>query len=106
MQSGGGIQNKVLESMALGKVNLVSALAAAALKGLENGCCTGERVMYICRTPEEYVKRLLDMAVKRTAVSTFSEYETVGQAAREYIRRHYTWEKYGEAYLKGIEGER
>ena len=106
MQSGGGIQNKVLESMALGKVNLVSPLAAAALKGLENGCCTGERVMYICRTPEEYVKRLLDMAVKRTAVSTFSEYETVGQAAREYIRRHYTWEKYGEAYLKGIEGER
>ena len=79
---------------------------AAALKGLENGCWTGERVMYICRTPEEYVKRLLDMAEKRTAGSTFSEYETVGRAAREYIRRYYTWEKYGEAYLKGIEGER
>ena len=106
MQSGGGIQNKVLESMALGKVNLVSPLAAAALKGLENGCCTGERVMYICRTPEEYVKQLLDMAEKRTADSTFSAYETVGRAAREYIRRYYTWEKYGEAYLKGIEGER
>ena len=130
MQSGGGIQNKVLESMALGKVNLVSPLAAAALEGLENGCCAGERVMYICRTPEEYAKRLSDMAEKTAEKRSlgrgnetghadeighvdetghgpgFSEYENVGLAAREYIRRHYTWEKYGEAYLKGIEGER
>ena len=130
MQSGGGIQNKVLESMALGKVNLVSPLAAAALEGLENGCCAGERVMYICRTPEEYADRLLDMAEKTAEkrslgrgnetghadetehvdetgrVLGFSEYENAGRAAREYIRRHYTWEKYGEAYLKGIEGER
>ena len=140
MQSGGGIQNKVLESMALGKVNLVSPLAAAALEGLENGCCAGERVMYICRTPEEYAKRLSDMAEKTAEKRSLGrgnetghadeighvdetghgpgfseyenvglaarEYENVGRSAREYIRRHYTWEKYGEAYLKGIEGER
>lgn len=108
MQSGGGIQNKVLESMALGKVNLVSPLAAAALEGLENGCCAGERVMYICRTPEEYADRLLDMAEKTAEKRSlgrgnetghadetehvdetgralgFSEYENAGHAAREY----------------------
>ena len=108
MQSGGGIQNKVLESMALARVNLVSPLAAAALEGLENGCCAGERVMYICRTPEEYAKRLLDMAEKTAekrrlgrgnetghADETehvdetgralgFSEYENMGHAAWEY----------------------
>ena len=131
MQSGGGIQNKVLESMALGKVNIVSPLAAAALQGLENGCCAGERVLYICQTPEEYAERLLDMAEKRAARrgadtgrgadtsrgaamgrsgekgydAGFGEYEAVGRAAREHIRRNYTWEKYGEAYLEGIEGK-
>lgn len=35
MQTGGGIQNKVLEAMALGKINLLSSKAAAPIGNAE-----------------------------------------------------------------------
>ena len=91
MQSGGGIQNKVLEGMALGKVNLVSSLAAAALTGVESG-----RELWVADKPEDYVKRIL--ALKENPESG----RAMGERAREYIKGRYTWEKYGEAYLKEI----
>ena len=37
MQTGGGIQNKVLEAMAMGKLNLVSSKAAEPISGAESG---------------------------------------------------------------------
>lgn len=91
MQSGGGIQNKVLEGMALGKVNLVSSLAAAALTGVESG-----RELWVADQPEDYVKRIL--ALQENPESG----RAMGERAREYIKGRYTWEKYGEAYLKEI----
>ena len=91
MQSGGGIQNKVLEGMALGKVNLVSSLAAAALTGVESG-----RELWVADRPEDYVKLIL--ALKENPESG----RAMGERAREYIKGRYSWEKYGEAYLKEI----
>ena len=108
MQSGGGIQNKVLEGMALGKVNIVSSLAAAALEGV----VPGEELL-IADTPEEYAEILTDMCRREeekaaAAASGKAEtgeavsYDAIGLKAREYIRGRYTWEKYGEGYLAGI----
>ena len=114
MQSGGGIQNKVLEGMALGKVNLVSKLGAAALEGLD-----GDRKLILADRPEDYIRILLDMK-KHTAgnggaaaagnaeeiIDALYDYAAIGKAAREYIRGHYTWQSYGEGYIAGIEDAR
>ena len=118
MQSGGGIQNKVLEGMALGKVNIVSSLAAAALEGV----VPGEELL-IADTPEEYAEILTDMCRREEEKAAAAasgkadvskaeageaetgkavSYDAIGLRAREYIRGRYTWEKYGEGYLEGI----
>ncbi len=102
MQSGGGIQNKVLEGMALGKVNLVSKLGAAALEGLGT-----DRELILADRPEDYVRILLDMKKHADdAGGALYDYDAIGKAAREYIRGHYTWQSYGEGYLAGIEDAR
>ena len=123
MQSGGGIQNKVLEGMALGKVNLVSPLAAAALPDVEDG-----RELWILKTPDEYTDRILALreewlkaAGKDGAAGEKAAGEAAGEAAgkaagetagetaaamglraRAYIRERFTWEKYGERYLREL----
>ena len=106
MQSGGGIQNKVLEGMALGKVNLVSKLAADALEGLD-----GERELILADRPEDYIRILRDMkkAMKdrkrpvplkentadpetgKQPGKRLYDYDAIGKAAKEYIRARYTW---------------
>jgi len=125
MQSGGGIQNKVLEGMALGKVNIVSSLAAAALEGVVPG-----KELLIADRPEQYAEILTDMCPwadkKSAAVSGTAEecktesgkaedgkaedgkaerYDSICLNAREYIRSRYTWDKYGEGYIEGIEDD-
>ena len=121
MQSGGGIQNKVLEGMALGKVNLVSKLAADALEGLD-----GERELILADRPEDYIRILRDMKkamkdrmrpvpLKENTADPEAgnrpgnwlyDYDAIGKAAREYIRARYTWQSYGEGYIAGIEDAR
>ena len=121
MQSGGGIQNKVLEGMALGKVNLVSKLAAAALEGLGRN-----RELILADRPGDYIRVLKDMKKAaeeqkqpaprqngpegpQTGNQTgkrLYDYDAVGKAAREYIRARYTWQSYGEGYIAGIEDAR
>jgi len=99
MQTGGGIQNKVLEGMALGKVNVVSSLAAKPILGTEN-----MRNIIIADTPDSYVQILSEMAESSGSERNNPEkYEKIGRAARELIQNNYTWEKYGEKYIEGIE---
>lgn len=94
MQTGGGIQNKVLEGMALGKVNIISGLAARPIEGGENG-----KHFLIADSPDEYVEILMHWKENR------ERYEEIGENARELIRERYSWKRYGEMYLAGIEGK-
>lgn len=91
MQTGGGIQNKVLEGMALGKINLVSSLAAEPIVGAED-----KKHLLIADTAEEYIQYLKKIWENREI------YEPVEENARKYIRENYTWEKYGREYIDGI----
>lgn len=92
MQTGGGIQNKVLEGMALGKINVISELAARPIRGAEDG-----RHFLVANTPEDYQKILLELSINH------SKYAEIGKQARELIQRQFTWENYGARYLEGIE---
>ncbi len=91
MQTGGGIQNKVLEGMALGKVNIVSSLAARPIVGAQAG-----KHILVADTPEEYEAYLMDM------VDGIRTYEDVGANARRLVQGRYTWKSYGDRYLGGI----
>lgn len=92
MQTGGGIQNKVLEAMALGKVNLLSAKAARPITGAVDG-----KHFFICDTREEYEQRLKEL------ISSPEKAEQMGTCARQFICEHYTWERYGKQYLSCLE---
>lgn len=92
MQTGGGIQNKVLEAMAIGKVNLLSEKAAKPITGAKDG-----EHFLICDTCADYERnltRLLNDPKERTRIEA---------NAKAFIHAHYTWEKYGEQYVAALE---
>jgi len=91
MQTGGGIQNKVLETMALGTVNIVSPLAARGI-GARHG-----RHWLVIDDPQEMAHTLNDIAAHP------EKYLPLGTAARDYIRRHFTWTIYGRKIREVVE---
>ncbi|GAB6072772.1 glycosyltransferase family 4 protein [Venenivibrio stagnispumantis] len=91
MQTGGGIQNKVLESMALGTINIVSSLAAKPI-----GAKHGEH-FFVCDKPDEIVK-LINYIYQNP-----EKYEMIKKNAREYIRNNFTWSIYEKKLLRIIE---
>lgn len=91
MQTGGGIQNKVLEGMALGKVNIVSSLAANPIIGAKDG----EHFM-VADTPDEYVDIILKIAEEREL------YKDLGCQARQLIMDRFTWDNYGHEFISGL----
>lgn len=92
MQTGGGIQNKVLEAMAMGKLCLLSSIAAEPIYGARDG-----EHFVICDTAEEYencYKRISNDSVYR---------DTIGENARNLICERYTWEQYGAQYIAHLQ---
>ena len=83
MQTGGG--------MALGKINVISELAAGPIAGGENG-----KHFLIANTAEEYCGLLEKIADNR------NKYEQIGRDARKFIKKNYTWEAYIEVYLRTL----
>jgi glycosyltransferase involved in cell wall biosynthesis len=82
-----GIQNKVLEAMAMGRPVLASAPAAAGLGArLDDEICVAEDAeAMVC----EVVRLLRDSYAA----------ETLGEAARRFVEREYVW----EGAMRGIE---
>jgi glycosyltransferase involved in cell wall biosynthesis len=119
MQTGGGIQNKVLEGMALGKVNIVSSLAAGPIVGAKHG-----ENMFIVDDPAEYVRVVKDLVQSKNADSGIGEkallvqgsgtiedgeglksedqYTKIEKNARNLIRNQFTWERYKSVLLESI----
>jgi glycosyltransferase involved in cell wall biosynthesis len=92
MQTGAGIQNKVLEAMALGAINIITSLAATPIIGGIN-----EEHFLVMDTPNEF---------RNTILSVFEQpdkYKKIKQSARHFITEHYTWAKYEEEYIKAID---
>ncbi|MDD3252702.1 MAG: glycosyltransferase family 4 protein [Lachnospiraceae bacterium] len=92
MQTGGGIQNKVLEGMALGKVNIVSSLAAGPIIGAVDG-----KHLLVADRPEDMERLILELAEDQ------HRYDEIGKHAKELIEKTFSWVAYGEGYVSGIE---
>jgi glycosyltransferase involved in cell wall biosynthesis len=92
MQTGGGIQNKVLEAMALGAVNILTSSAAAPIIGGING-----EHFLIADTPGEFRAIILDI------LAYPDKYKKIRQASRNFISRSYTWQAYEKEYIQAIE---
>ena len=77
-----GIQNKVLEAMAMGKATVASPAALAGLRQVQPGTH-----LLSASTPAEWaetVTRLLDDAEQRTVL---------GAAARAYVEANHHWDR-------------
>jgi len=91
MQTGAGIQNKVLESMALGTINIITDLAAKPIGGVggedyfvvDDPLIMANTINHICEKPEVY-----------------QNYKT---NSRNFIKRNFTWSIYENIYIDTIE---
>jgi glycosyltransferase involved in cell wall biosynthesis len=92
MQTGAGIQNKVLESMALGAINILTPLAADPIIGGING-----EHFLIADSPSEFNDIILDIFKQP------DKYKKIKQSAHEFIIKNYTWTKYEKEYIKAID---
>jgi glycosyltransferase involved in cell wall biosynthesis len=88
MQTGAGIQNKVLESMALGKINIITSLAAKPIIG----GIDGEHFL-VADTADEYCDKIIDV------ITYPCKYEKIGINAQNFIKMNYTWENYETKYI-------
>lgn len=92
MQTGGGIQNKVLEAMGLGKAVVTTTLSAFPIKGAENG-----RHLIIADTPDDFIHEINRLSENPEKA------EAIGKEARNLIHEHYTWNAYGKKYIGEID---
>lgn len=88
MQNGGGIQNKILEAMGMGKVNILTSYAADPIVGAENN-----KHFIVENDP-------INMAKKINEVYNFrSSFIKMGEDAAILIKSKYTWEAYEEEII-------
>lgn len=92
MQTGAGIQNKVLEGMALGKLNLLSSLAADPIIGAENG-----KHFLVENDPVKFAELINDVFINT------ANYLHIGENARDLISTNYTWKNYNLLFQDMIE---
>jgi len=91
MQTGGGIQNKILESMALGTINIVSSLAAKPIGG-EN------MQDFIV---EDDPKRIAEII--NNIYNNPQKYEYIKNSSREFIKNNFTWSIYEQKLIIAID---
>lgn len=91
MQTGGGIQNKILESMALGTINIVSSLAAKPI-GAVNGVD-----FLVIDDPVEMGSTINDIYKHP------EKYEYLRKNSRNFIKNKFTWSIYEKRLLQVIE---
>jgi glycosyltransferase involved in cell wall biosynthesis len=83
MQTGGGIQNKILESMAIGQINILTTKAATPIYGAR------DKVHFLVEDdPYPMASLIIDILNDR------SKYLHIGDNAKRLIMTEYTWEKY------------
>jgi glycosyltransferase involved in cell wall biosynthesis len=83
MQTGGGIQNKILEAMALGTINIVSSLGAKPIVGANHN-----EHLLISDNPHEIVEFVNDIYENPT------NYDFIKENSKKIIEQNYTWKNY------------
>lgn len=84
MRHGAGLQNKVLEAMALGRPVVASPLAREGIDAVP-----GEHLL-VSEIDDAFADSVTEL------LSDVSRRRTIGTAARKLIRRKYTWEQIGQ----------
>jgi glycosyltransferase involved in cell wall biosynthesis len=92
MLTGGGIQNKLLEAMAMGCLTVNTPHAIRALENVRP-----DIHLLVADTPAEFASTI------RSIDANPSRYARIGPAAREYIRSNFTWTRSGQIYSDAIE---
>jgi glycosyltransferase involved in cell wall biosynthesis len=90
MQTGAGIQNKILECMALGTINIVSSLAAKPIGAEHN------KHFLVCDDPKE-MANYINKIYKNP-----KNFENLKIGAREFIKNNFTWGIYEKKLLDVI----
>ncbi|MBW8686448.1 glycosyltransferase [Chitinophaga rhizophila] len=93
MQTGAGIQNKILESMALGKVVVATSLAAKPIVGAEDGVH-----LLVADEPARFAAYL------NALCKDDNPYQPVADNART-LMQEYTWDRYERSLVQLIEEE-
>jgi glycosyltransferase involved in cell wall biosynthesis len=84
MQIGGGIQNKVIESLAVGALTISSSMALDALDNPE------QSGVIVSDNPESWVE------IINSAKNNSECFESKKVIGREYARMNFSWESYGD----------
>jgi len=92
MQSGSGIQNKILEAMALGTVNIVSSLAARPLLGVK----IGSEILV-----EDEPQKIASAIYKIKEIP--HKYIVMKESAKNYVVNNYSWSLFESKLLEIIE---
>jgi glycosyltransferase involved in cell wall biosynthesis len=80
MQVGAGMQNKLLEFLAMGKATVATSLANEGI-GARPG-----RDLFIADTPQQFAEKVLEL------LNSPSSRTALGQSAREFVEKHWSWE--------------
>lgn len=90
IQIGGGIQNKVIEGLAVEALNIVSSLAAKPFQDIETSG------LIVCDTSEDWVRFITDAS---KYPKNYFHKRTQG---REYARKHFSWDAYVSTVVQSI----
>jgi len=88
---GAGIQNKILEAMALRKPVVTTSCGAEGINGRD-----GEHFL-IANEPEDMAEKILDL------LENEEKRRAIGERARALIEKEYTWDTIGKKFLREIE---
>ena len=91
MQFGGGIQNKLLEAMAVGGLCIATSIPARALNYAKHG-----KELLVADDPETYAQMLASISKNP------GKYNAIRTAARTYIERNHSWNLAGKIYTREI----
>lgn len=91
MQTGGGIQNKILEGMALKKVNIVTTRGSEGIRFAENG-----KHLIIEDDPIKMADIIDDVVVNP------NKYKHIGEYAYNLVSQQYTWQNFEIILTKTI----
>lgn len=92
MQTGGGIQNKILEAMALGKINVTTTLAGNSIYKALN------YKHYLAEDNAEKMATLINNIIAHP-----EKYECIGKNAKELASEIYTWKNFGQILITTIQ---
>lgn len=89
---GGGIQNKVIESLAIGKISLISPLAAAAFNFTDEG----DAPFFICHNELEWINKIHKIFLNKY------DYSNKVIQGIEFAKRNFSWDSYTETIKNSI----